>query len=141
MDNEFKNYEIGFLVKEESDTQEIAKIISDYNATILNQGQIKKIQLAYPIKKEMSAYFGYLSFSMSPQIITKLNDSLKINPKILRLLIITPSAAKTTAPPAKPTKRIPLIQPTKSAQFIKKAEPTQTLSNEALEKKLEEILK
>ena len=85
-----KTYEIGFLVKEENNADEIIKVINDYKANITNKSQVKKIQLAYPIKKETSAYFGYIHFSISPENIIKLNDSLKINSKILRFLITTP---------------------------------------------------
>ncbi len=141
MNNELKNYEIGFLVKEEGDAMEIIKIINNYQATILNKGQIKKIYLAYPIKKETSAYFNYFIFSMLSQNIAKLNDVLKINLKILRFLIIAPTTIKIVSMPAKHIKSIKKIPSVKLAQSIKKTEPIQILSNEALEKKLEEILK
>lgn len=136
-----KNYEIGFLIKDESDTLGIIKTIGDYKATITNEGPIKRIQLAYPIKKETSACFGYIFFSMLPENIIKLNDSLKINSKILRFLIITPPIIGTSLPSSRPIRKSSPIKPIKPTQPIKKFEPTQILSNEALERKLEEILK
>lgn len=144
MDAEVKNYEIGFLVKEESDAPGIVKTISDYKATITNESPTKRIQLAYPIKKETSAYFGSILFLMLPENIVKLNDSLKINPKILRFFITVPFAqavTETAALPIKITGKMPLTRPVRQMPIIKKIEPVQALSNEALEKKLEEILK
>lgn len=136
-DKDTKNYEIGFLVKEEGTAEEISRIVVSYKATILNENKITKIQSA--------AYFGSLSFSLAPQDIQKLSDALKINAKILRFLITTPVASavpKATTPPVRTTRKIPpLIKPSKQIPTIKKIEPVQTLSNEALEKKLEEILK
>lgn len=133
-----KNYEIGFLVKDESDAAGIIKTIGGYKATVTNEGAIKRIQLAYPIKKATSACFGYVFFSSLPENITKLKDSLKINQNILRFLIVTPPIVATSFPTSKPIRK---ISPIKSTLPVKKFESAQTLSNEALEKKLEEILK
>ncbi|MEE8131654.1 MAG: 30S ribosomal protein S6 [Candidatus Paceibacterota bacterium] len=141
-EKDVKNYEIGFLVKDENDANEIIKIVSDYKANIINESQVKRFLLAYPIKKETSACFGYISFSMPPSDIIKVNDALKINSKILRFLITIPVITGAATPyPSRPTKRITPVKPMIPMQPIKKAEPIQNLSNEALEKKLEEILK
>ncbi len=141
-EKELKTYEIGFLTKEEDGVQEIANIINGHKATIINDGQIKKIQLSYPIEKQTAAYFGYLLFSLEPQSLAKLSDALKINSKILRFLIIIPTTVKPLAPSAGPVKKDYPIKPVKPVQQLQqKTSQPQTLSNEALERKLEEILK
>ncbi|KKR88963.1 MAG: 30S ribosomal protein S6 [Candidatus Wolfebacteria bacterium GW2011_GWA2_42_10] len=145
IEKELKNYEIGFLIKDENDRQEIVKALNNYQAAIINEGEINGIRLAYPIKKETAAYFGYVHFSAEPAIIKKLEDSLRLNPKILRFLIITPPAAKTKSIFYQPRAAKPFVPRTArtavSKSEIRKAESQPVLTNEALEKKLEEILK
>ena len=99
--------------------------------------------LAYQIKKENEAYFGYLHFLANTDKIKNISDDLKLNQKVLRFLIITPPITKMMR---MATPRI--IKKTFQPRAVERMEikkpspaPTATLSNEALEKKLEEILK
>ena len=64
MKEDAKIYEIGFLAKEENDREEIVKILTNYGAKIVDAGKMSRIKLAYPIKKENFAYFGYLFFPL-----------------------------------------------------------------------------
>ncbi len=157
--NEIKSYEIGFLVKSEPDKEELIKILSDNQMPIENNGQISRIKLAYPIKKENFSYFGYLYFSGTSENVEKLSKSLKSNHQILRFIIISKpiSEKRVSGAEASLTRSKYLverhkilrtssfdetrIESSKIAQMPKKVQKVEALSNEALEKKLEEILK
>ncbi len=143
-----REYEIGYLAKEENDRQEIMKLLSGYRAVILNEGKTSKINLSYPIKKEKSAYFGFIWFSLEPEFIKELTEKIKLNGKILRFLIITPPVQlrdKKIALRAREIIKPPKIkkQPSLEGEQIKiqKEETPAVIDNELLEKKLEEILK
>ncbi|KKQ23065.1 30S ribosomal protein S6 [Candidatus Wolfebacteria bacterium RIFCSPLOWO2_01_FULL_38_11] len=138
MEKEPKKYEISFLVRNEDESEEISKILQKHKATILENGGISRIKLAYPIKKENFACFGYFNFSADSGEISKINGVLKLNPKVLRFLFITPPIAKSIPQPiARKAAPFKPIAPKPEA----KKEPQAVLTNEALEKKLEEILK
>lgn len=149
MNEETKNYELAFLLKSDQDYKEISKSINDAEVKISAEGQMTKIKLAYPIKKESFAYFGYLYLTSNTQNIKKLSEALRSNLKILRFLIFIKPLVK----PAEAGKASRVRLSREPSEYIKMPEiafrpaaPTtpsrsQNLSNEALEKKLEEILK
>ena len=143
-----REYEIGYLAKEEDDRQEIMKLLSGYKAVILIEGKTAKINLSYPIKKERSAYFGFIWFSLEPGFIKEITEKIKLNGKILRFLIITPPVQlrdKKIALRAREAIKPPKIkkQPILEGEQVKvqKDETPTVIDNELLEKKLEEILK
>ncbi len=144
MEKEQKKYEISFLVKNENGQQEIIKTLESHQALIIDSGNISRISLAYQIKKETGAYFGYLHFSANTDKIKNISDDLVLNQEVLKFLIITPPIAKMIRMAGPMGSRIvkKTFQPKEMEKTeIKKLEPATTLSNEALEKKLEEILK
>ncbi len=122
---------------------EIIKLLENYKAEIVDNGNISMIKLAYPIKKEKSAFFGYLHFTAYPNIIKKFEDDLKLNQQILRFIIIaSPVSGKIFIESRMQRNKafsseIPAIKRVE----VKKPKVQTALSNEALEKKLEEILK
>jgi len=149
MDEEVKNYELAFLLRSDQDYKEINKSINDAEVKISAEGQMLKIKLAYPIRKENFAFFGCLYLTGNAENIKKLSEALRSNLKILRFLIfIKPLIKASEVGRASRTRlsREPL-------EHVKTSEPAsrpvpsttpgraQNLSNEALEKRLEEILK
>ncbi len=153
-DKETKNYEISFLTKSELERAEIVKLLNNHQLSIIGDGQSSKIRLAYPIKKEEFAYFSSLYFSAEPEKIKDLNHELRTNPGILRFSIVSRSTIKETEERSYreifPTRERPSLVRQEiervgprfdSPQIAKKPQKTEALSNEALEKKLEEILK
>ncbi len=158
MEKESKNYEIGFLAKSEEGREGLVKILKDRRFSIIDGGDFSQIKLAYPIKKENFAYFGYLYFFGNPEDIKELRSELKIFPKILRFIIISKPVImeknkereeQQVVPEKvsleKPMPTINNLQPTtyNRQPVIEKLEKPRSgsLSNEELEKKLEEILK
>jgi ribosomal protein S6 len=128
-----KEYELAFLVREESDNAGLMAALKDAGAEIGLEGPIRKTALAYEIKKETSACFGFVQFTMDPSGAKPLEAALNQKPEIMRFLLITPPTAKerpqSTTGPQRP----------EAKPYEPKAAPV--LSNEALEKKIEEILK
>lgn len=125
MEKEIKTntYEISFLVNAAEDSEVIKKHLAAGRAEILNEGPVSSIRLAYPIKKQETAFFGYIHFKMDAKEIASLNYALGLDPKVLRFLIVTPI-------PQKPKPRTDAVKPPRKAASAK------DLSNEALEEKL-----
>ena len=124
MDEEKRDYEIAFLLDSLEAEKELADVLRGYGAEFLHQKSAADTKLAYPIKKHASALFGFYQFRMNPESIKPIKETLILNQKVLRFLIITPPLKAAPQGGARPDKK-----------------PPQILSNEALEEKLEEILK
>jgi ribosomal protein S6 len=141
-----KQYEISFLAVNEGDKDEITKALSAIDAEDWVIGKYSEMKLAYPIKKQTVAYFGFVDFMADAGKITSLDASLRFNEKILRFLIITP-------PPKKPTPRAerkgdnPVIESdsvvAEAEEVVKEVEPQEAegIDNELFDQKLDEILK
>jgi len=128
-----KEYEISYLVKTEEDANGVAEVLKSQGAEIVAQFPASKINLAYKIEKEPSAYFGYIHFSASPSAIKPIQDSFKLKSGILRILVVTPPLEKS-----KP--RVTNLRPRPLKPVVPDVKSSEPLSNEALEKKIEEIL-
>jgi ribosomal protein S6 len=123
-----KAYEISYLLKTEEDLGFVMKLLSDLGAEIVNESHTQETRLAYPVKKETRAYFGYLHFNLDPSLIEKLKTPLELNDKVLRFLIVTPPFLKTQVRREMPGER-----------GATPVELRSELSNDALEEKLEQI--
>lgn len=139
-----KKYEISFLLKTEESLSEVFAILERYGAEIeKKENLLKKIALAYRIKKYKEAFFGFVIFMAEPKDISLISKELNLNNEILRSLIVIP--LKIEEKPEKTTEE-KKANPETPAVALKKEEPeispekVSALSNEALEKKLEEIL-
>lgn len=126
-----KIYELALLLKDPASEKVVSDLLAKYKASVTHQSQINSIKLAYPIKKHVSAYFGYINFEADPADIKELSETLRLNSEVLRFLIITSPVVKKSESD-KSEDRKPA-----------KAEVGQSsmLTNEALEERLEEILK
>lgn len=135
-----KDYEISFLCKEEGGPEELRKFVLRSGGEILLEGPVERIALAYKIKKESTAYFGYFHFAMEPAEAKALEHDLNTAPFVLRYLIVTPpfQKMKPRGMGRPKTKGQQAPEPTATAE--KKSVESLPLSNEALEKKIEEIL-
>ena len=130
-----KKYEVSFLIKTEVDKQAILKTLNSVKAQIVFESELKLIALAYKIKKESQAYFGWIQFSADPESISIVNSSFKTLP-ILRFLIVESASG------GRPARSREGYQFKKSVPAASEApkERQGNLSNEALEQKLKEIL-
>lgn len=128
-----KEYEISFLIREESHKEEILSNLQKIWAELIFVKEPEKINLAYPIKHVSQALFGYVDFRALPEKAKELEKNLKTSKNILRFMIIRDSFIKK---PSQDKKKIEEYK--KPKQFINQQE--NVLTNEALEKKLEEML-
>lgn len=150
MEEETKNYEIGFLLKAEENRKVVFDAIKNTGFNLLNEGQISNIKLAYPIKKQNFAQFGYAYFSAEPEKIEGFKKDLSMIPSVLRLTIFANPTIKIKEDKTDIEKRhfedekfeepqeVQVINEKKQGMKPQKIE---ALTNEDLEKKLEEILK
>lgn len=136
---EKRKYEIAVVLKTEN-VSVISQSLANRGFVILTENPLEKVQLAYPIKKENYAYFSFAHFEGDPAAISDLKNDLKLNPEVLRYLIITPPFIKRPAwRKSAPTRSQEETRPTLPAD--RQVPPVESiLTNEALEKKIEEIL-
>jgi ribosomal protein S6 len=139
-EKEKKNYEVAVLLKEEEAFATVLTLLKQHSAEVREEGGAKKVALAYPIKHTTQAHFGFFYVQALPHDIKQLEKDMQTTPAILRSLIITIPATRSTredSPLRRPQFRRPLSAPSSEA----KPQPMRkTLSNEAIEKKIEEIL-
>ena len=132
-----KDYEISFLAREEVGAHEVLRTVSRLGGEVILEGPLERIALAYKIEKEISAYFGYFHFRFSPDGMKSLRHELETNKAVLRFLIIHPPLVKAKPRLAPRIRPQPVLAPVPVE--VKKM-PSLPLSNEALERKIEEIL-
>jgi len=142
MDKEKREYELSFLLKNKEAAGDVETLLAQYGAEVFNRGPFLDTRLAYSIKKHNQAVFGFLHFKALPDSAEKITQSLKLNPLVLRTLLVTPPISKSERAPrfsnvtegkpgrVKVSESVPVVVPKSGA-----------LTNEALEEKLEEILK
>jgi ribosomal protein S6 len=128
MESATRPYEISFLVRAEEDVPALAALLSEHGAQVTDEGQVRKLALAYPVKKVTEGYFGYLVATMDPESAKKLENSARTFPQVLRLLVLSSEPAK--APKASAVK--------KAARRERAAAPA-AVSNEDLAKELEKL--
>ena len=107
----------------------IEELISKSGGIVSRYGEIKKMKLAYPVKKERFSNFGYIEFSAPKNTIEAIIKKMILNYDILRHLVIKKKEEKTVkaAKLAKPREILP--------KETEKPEATKEL-----DKKIEEIL-
>lgn len=135
MEEEKINYEIAYLVKNEADKERILKIFDSLGIKLNSTGEPKLMTLAYPIKKEKTAFFGWYDFSAEPENISQLEKNLKLDQQIIRFLIVKlPKISKKETRPKNQNV-------SKESSLKRSMESQNVLTNEDLEQRLKEILK
>ncbi|MDP3770403.1 MAG: 30S ribosomal protein S6 [Candidatus Sungbacteria bacterium] len=145
MEQETTNYELAYLLPSTVPETEVLMYAGKLSALIEEQkGVIKHVQeprkqkLAYPIKKERNAYFGWTTFRLNPLGIKALEKKLKTESTILRYLIVL-EETRLKAPIFRTP--IPKSGSVKTPAIPREAQNLdEKLDLEALDKKLEEIL-
>ena len=134
-----KAYEVSFLAETEEKIEDIKRLVGQHGAVLAREFPQKKINLAYPIKHATQAIFAAWSVTASPEKIKLLEKDLQGNKNVMRSLIITLPIEKNED---RVEEKKPV--PARRAGFLRReprAEKAKPLSNEAIEKKIEEILK
>ncbi len=136
-----KEYEIGVLVRKEDDLAHVRRFIEQHQGTIVADFQAKKIALAYPIEREEEAFFAFARFSTGPADVKQLEHDLRTENTVLRSLITIPFKMSRREAVGLSKKRNQAPARSASSASQPSAPFVPTLSNEALEKKIEEMLK
>ncbi|KKS38550.1 MAG: 30S ribosomal protein S6 [Candidatus Sungbacteria bacterium RIFCSPLOWO2_12_FULL_41_11] len=150
METEVKNYEIAYLISPNVSEEQIfgvagkiTSLIQDAKGAANKIEEPKKIKLAYSIKKQWSAYFGWTIFSMLPENLEEFKKKLRFEEKsVMRFLVVfTPKKVlelrkRPIYIKPKPEKPVtPTYRPPP-----REAEKQEQVDITALDKKLEEIL-
>jgi len=134
-----REYELSFLLKTKDAETAIETLLQQYSAEVFFKGPVVETRLSYPIKKQSQAHFGYMHFRALPEIAEKLMQSLKLNASVLRVLLITPPIKRAEKVVRDSEERQVKAKP--AAEVVFAVPKNGALTNEALEEKLEEILK
>lgn len=133
-----REYELSFLLRTEDEYGEIRKVLAQGEAKITFESPLARKELAYEIGGERHAYFGFLYIILSPQSVLSVNRALGLRNDILRFLIVTPPIAKFKE--RKPAGGRRISQHTVPFKPREQKMADAPLSNEEIEKKIEEIL-
>lgn len=134
-ETESKQYEINYLIdgrlesqKAEEFADKIRGLLDTSRNIIMEQMPVKLQKLAYPVKRQTEAFWGWLKFMASPGELTGIELKIARMPEVLRVLI---SRAKREVASRRMT-----VSPSKK-KTVTKEEAART---EEIDKKLEEIL-
>ncbi|MBI3630749.1 MAG: 30S ribosomal protein S6 [Candidatus Sungbacteria bacterium] len=149
MDSEQKNYELAYLLSpalaEDAALRAAAKLtgaIEQARGLVKHMETPKKRRLAYPIRKETSGYFGWITFTLAPESVAELERKIKEESALLRYSLVE-EEIETRVPYVRPVvaRRAVTAQKATPPQAMGRETPTEEkLDLEALDKKLEEIL-
>ena len=145
-DKDKKEYELALLLKSEDNLAGVLTLVGQHNAEGVSEPRAKRLQLSYEIKKHTEAVFVYFTFKAFGDDIKALEHDLNTHADVLRFMVIaSPAPAERNATSAMPPReeRRSRAAPSYSAPVtpeVPRPAPSKPLSNEALEKKIEEIL-
>lgn len=145
-DKDKKEYELALLIKSEENLAGVLTLVGQHNAEGVSEPRAKRLQLSYEIKGVNEAVFVYFTFKMFGDDIKALEHDLNTHTDVLRFMVIaSPAPAERTATSAMPPReerrpRTPSYSTAPSSSEAPRPAPSKPLSNEALEKKIEEIL-
>lgn len=128
---EKRNYELAVLLDNETAEPAIADFLAKNQAEVYQKEGPKTVNLAYPIKKHASAALVVYCFSAPTEVVPTLKEDLKMQPNVLRSLLITPPVLKS--------KKI-VVRESRPISVDIKPPRTEAVTNEALEETLEKIL-
>lgn len=130
-------YEITIITREDQKDAPVKKEIEALGGKVLETNSIGQRKMIFPIKKETSGYYTVVRLEIEPGKILELNKKLSLSPEILRFLILTSEAAKTSTPKAT-KKEIVEPQVLPPAQAIEEEKPAKPTVEPKEEKKAEE---
>jgi ribosomal protein S6 len=143
-----KEYELGILLAKEEDLSGLLAVLASHHVENASEPRSKRLTLAYEIKGHTEAVFTSLTFKAFGDEVKALEQELILRPDVLRSLVVkTPKPSKhpvgTGIPSAAPVEKYPRTASrpgTAPAAEPRHEASSKPLSNEALEKKIEEIL-
>jgi ribosomal protein S6 len=142
-----KEYELGVLLTREEDLSGVLALLTSHGGEMTSEARARKLALAYEIKGHKEGVFASVIFKAYGDGVKALEHDLGLRAEVLRSLVIkTPKPSLRPMGTGAPGGATPLpggerprAARTPSSDQPRPAAP-RPLSNEALEKKLEEIL-
>jgi ribosomal protein S6 len=138
-------YELAYVLRVGESDSALKAVLQKNGATIVKEQPVAQIQLAYPIKKQEVAGFGFLHLTVSDsKAVQAISDALQLTDSVLRFIVVkVPSTAKAKKSVAR-RERVEAginVPADKKAGASASTARIDTLSNESLSKTLEDILK
>ena len=136
-----KLYDVSFLAKSESGAAVVVSHLIRFGGEIMEEGSPKKMNLAYPIKTEKSAFFSSIKCKLGADSVASVRDAMKLDKDVLRIFITEPNTIGEKNE-GQSFRRVSEKSHTATTQTQPKRETRDDgiVSNELLEEKLEEIL-
>jgi small subunit ribosomal protein S6 len=133
---EARKYQLDFHLLNE-DFAPVSALLKKHGIVGEVVSSLKKVHLAYPVKKQEYAFFGTAEISVKPEVLPALDRELILSDAILRFSLVKPGKPEAERKPRAPKPETA----TKSDSLPTRIRPFDdaTLSNEALESKLKEI--
>jgi ribosomal protein S6 len=136
---------VAFWTKDENNGS-VKKVISKHGGEITKEKPVQKMRLAYPIKNESFAFFGDIIFSITPDKVIGFKTDVNAEEGVLRYFFRRAKKNRTDGGNIRGENQAAGSFRGKGRSFLGfRSEPKksteQILTNEALEKKIEEILK
>ncbi len=150
MEEKNNNYELSFWFSSRLDEKAIEqkfdnllKQLEKSSALIIFSQSPQLKQLAYPVKKERNAYFGYIQFELSKDSLARLEEGLRLNDDLIRFMVLNMKPKQEQKIPRSTFSKPVLKEKEKpsSAKATEGKEEEKVISLEELDKKLSEILK
>ncbi len=143
-----KRYELAYILDSSISEEDVLTHVGKFTTLIENAGGVlnrsenpRRRQLAYPVRKQKTAYFGWITFSANPISLASLEKKLKTYEGLLRHCMVEEQEIKTPPRPLRQFSAHPPASPTPTPQnVLREPPPEEKLDLEALDKKLEEIL-
>jgi ribosomal protein S6 len=133
-ENNERVYELT-LTSETEDTSKTKAVLAKRGATIVSERPLEKIKFAYPIQKQGYAFLGAIRFS-SVSDVDGLSKELSQDGGLLRFLVnVVDTKLEAELQQLRASRAAAGARP-----FRKEVADPSVLTNEALEKKIEEIL-
>jgi len=136
------NYEFTFVSLVEM-SPKIRQIIEKNNGNVVFEKELQKVRLAYPIKKQQYGFLGVVEFKTKPDSIEAIAKDIKLENNIIRSMICSLRSKKPSLNKYKGKNQTDKNNRERVGTSARAAKKTidAGLTNEALEKKIEEILK
>jgi ribosomal protein S6 len=142
---EMREYEIGAWVKNVEDMECVKSFAAEAGVQIVQEQAPKRIHMAYPIQKELSAFFAVLGVRATVGAMEALQHELRVQRPALRFVVVKGPMKQTTTRPFMPRRGAPTGARRREREHeVREERPSahkpESVTNEELEKKLEEIL-
>lgn len=83
------SYELTVIVRNEKDVEAVKSIIKEFSGKVEKEQKWGKRDLAYPIKKETSAFYFTYELGLEPKSISDIKKKMNYDEKIIRYLLIS----------------------------------------------------